>query len=210
MASRRTRELRLAMAKDMLLFTNLPIIEIARRLGFTNEGDFRASFRRECHTTPIRWRNGHHLYNPNLIHSDVKGKRVQVNVALEYQDGCYPAYKGIAYLAPTLLSPIENVCTLSLGTIKLIGSDGIGIMLQPPRQTHIRPALHRIDATSYGTRNSTHYEASIAMSTRNYTMEVSVASPQPIVRAELETYFKFTTPILPEGVTLWSAPHTAK
>lgn len=210
MASRRTRELRLAMAKDMLLFTNLPIMEIARRLGFTNEGDFRSSFRRECHTTPIRWRNGHHLYNPNLIYSDVKGKRVQVSVALEYCEGCYPSYKGITYLAPTSLSPIENVCTLSLGTIKLIGADGIGIMLQPPRQTLVRPALHRIDATTYGTRNNARFEASIAMSTRNYSMEVNVACPQPIVRAELETYFKFTTPILPEGVTLWSAPHTAK
>lgn len=210
MVLKRTRELRLAMAKDMLLYSNLPIIEIARRLGFSNEGDFRALFKRHCHTTPIRWRNGHHMYNPNLTHSDVIGKRTKVIVALEHQEGCFPAYKGITHLAPTLLTPIETVCTLSLGTIKLIGSDGSGIMLQPPKQTHIRPALHRIDTVAFGVRNALPLRAVISMSTRNYTMEASVESDLPIERIELETHFKLTTPVLPRGATLWSVPNTAK
>ncbi len=201
MVSRLTRDLRLAMAKDLLLYTNLKQTEIARRLGFNREGDFRDFFKRQVHTTPIRWRSGHHLYNPNNTDTTTRLHTMQCTPIRTERAPYYPDGIGKVYLAPHIVTAIETIEAIIVNHC-IIKNVGIGkTTLAPSIHTHYRPDLRRIDTDCC--RHS--HRVNIMVSTRNSTIEVNAQSPELIESVSLDLTLRISSPVLPEGATLWSS-----
>ena len=201
MVSRLTRDLRLAMAKDLLLYTNLKQPEIARRLGFNREGDFRDFFKREVHTTPIRWRAGHHLYNPNNTETTTRLLTMQCTPILVTRPPYHQDDIGTVYLAPHTVTTIETIDAVIVNHC-IIKNVGLGkTSLAPSSHTHYRPDLRRIDTDCC--RHA--HRVSIAVSTRNSTIEVSAKSPELIESVTLDLTLRISSPVLPEGAVLWSS-----